>query len=225
METRNIIQRFNSIAKQYDSQRKCFIPCFEEYYTVGIKLLARERSFRSILDLGAGTGLLSQFLYRYFPRAAYTLVDISDDMLKVAQQRFAGLPRFRYINDDFSRHIPEGQYDLIVSALSIHHLTDNDKAKLYQRIYASLAGAGCFLNIDQYNSESGVLNKLYAKEWLAYIKESGLPEADIKKGMLRRKLDKETTIPRELAALRKTGFRECDCVYKYLKFGVVVAKK
>jgi tRNA (cmo5U34)-methyltransferase len=225
METKHIAQRFNSIAKKYDEQRKCYIPHLEEYYSIGIRLLAGSRSFKRILDLGAGTGLLSQFLLGYFPKASYTLVDVSGEMLQVARQRFAGADRFTYAVEDYSRVLPKGKYDLIVSALSIHHLPDADKMKLYRKIHASLSASGWFLNVDQYRAEMPLLERMYNAQWLEYIRQSGLPEAEIEKGKLRRKLDRETTVPGELKMLKKAGFREQGCVYRHLKFGVVLAKK
>jgi tRNA (cmo5U34)-methyltransferase len=63
-----------------------------------------------------------------FPRSRVTLVDLSVEMLRVARRRLSeGNGRFEFRNMDYARKpLPRG-YDLVVSALSIHHLTHGDK--------------------------------------------------------------------------------------------------
>jgi hypothetical protein len=68
MEINKMTKRFNQASPKYDQQRRFFIPCFDDFYGAGILFLASIRNdFRSILDLDAGTGLLTKFLYERFP--------------------------------------------------------------------------------------------------------------------------------------------------------------
>lgn len=57
-----IYQQFNRIAEEYDVNRRKFIPCFDEFYKETTAFIARciGKPMR-ILDLGAGTGLLTAF--------------------------------------------------------------------------------------------------------------------------------------------------------------------
>ena len=58
----SIEEQFNLIAKEYDSRRKMFIPCFDAYYNLTTNFLVKNISKPDrIMDLGAGTGLLSFF--------------------------------------------------------------------------------------------------------------------------------------------------------------------
>lgn len=87
----SIEEQFNLIAKEYDSGRRKFIPCFDDYYGNTTKFIAANiKAPDRILDLGTGTGLLSYFWYRHFPKAEYVLVDIADEMLNIAKKRFSG---------------------------------------------------------------------------------------------------------------------------------------
>lgn len=93
----NIESQFNLIAKEYDTNRRKFIPCFEDYYNSTTKFIASNiTELKRILDLGARTGLLSYSWYRYFSASEYVLVDIADDMLDVARKRFAGIGTVSY---------------------------------------------------------------------------------------------------------------------------------
>jgi ubiquinone/menaquinone biosynthesis C-methylase UbiE len=56
----SIEERFNLIAKEYDCNRRRFIPCFDDYYENTTKLIISNIDTPSrVLDLGAGTGLLT----------------------------------------------------------------------------------------------------------------------------------------------------------------------
>ena len=89
METENVKKQFDLVAKQYDSQRRGFIPCFDDYYVRSVSLLKQyNKSFEKVVDLGAGTGLLTKEIYSLYPKAQYVLVDLSEDMLDVAKKRF-----------------------------------------------------------------------------------------------------------------------------------------
>src|SRR4028118_1585449 len=131
----NIQQAFNAAAADYDRLRRTLIPCFDDFYGTAVEIVPFDRTAPlKVLDLGAGTGLYSGMLQAVFPNAEFTLLDLAPEMLEKAQARFDGIgksPKILigdYVETDF-----EGSYDLIVSALSIHHLSDVDKERLYQR--------------------------------------------------------------------------------------------
>ena len=125
----DIQTQFNLIAEEYDVNRRKFIPCFDDFYGSTTRFItANISSPKRVLDLGAGTGLLSYYWFRYFPASEYILVDIADEMLNVARRRFEGADNVSYQILDYSKTLPENDFDVIVSALSIHHLEDADKA-------------------------------------------------------------------------------------------------
>lgn len=224
MNQSNIKTQFNNAAALYDSQRKIFIPFLDDYYESGIKYVSINK-FKCILDLGAGTGLLTQKLIEYFPDAHYSLVDISDKMLEIAKERFKNALNIEFVVKDYSVNFPKVKSDLIASALSIHHLDESEKKSLYKNIFRSLNKNGYFLNIDQYSSKNDKVNDHYEELWISSIKESKLNDNDFKSWKRRRTIDKETTVDKEISRLIKIGFKEVECVYKYWKFGVIVGKK
>jgi len=48
------------------------------------------------LDLGAGTGLLTSLILNKFPKAKLTVLDISEEMLAKARERFKGNRQVRF---------------------------------------------------------------------------------------------------------------------------------
>ena len=93
----DIEQQFNIIAEEYDSKRRKFIPCFDDFYRNTTQFVAANIGNPGrIIDLGAGTGLLTYFWYQQFPNAGYVLVDIAEEMLNVARRRFNGIQNISY---------------------------------------------------------------------------------------------------------------------------------
>ncbi|MDE6603749.1 MAG: class I SAM-dependent methyltransferase [Lachnospiraceae bacterium] len=222
----SIEEQFNLIAEEYDINRKKFIPCFEDYYKNTTKFIVSNITQpKRILDLGAGTGLLSYFWYKYFPASEYVLVDIADDMLQVARKRFAGIDTVSYQVADYSRELPAQNFDVIVSALSIHHLENRDKEALFERIYDKLPEGGLFVNYDQFCAGQPDMDSWFDSYWESQLADSGLTEHDIALWKERRKLDKECSVEEETAMLGKRGFKSVKCVYSYQKFSVIVAIK
>lgn len=222
----NIEEQFNLIAEEYDINRQKFIPCFEDYYKNTTKFIVSNiEEPKRVLDLGAGTGLLSYFWYRHFPASEYVLVDIADDMLHVAHKRFAGIDHVSYLVADYNRELPAQDFDVIVSALSIHHLENVDKATLFDRIYDKLPEGGLFVNYDQFCAGQADMDNWFDSYWESQLADSGLTEHDIALWKERRKLDKECSVEEEMAMLDKSGFKSVKCVYSYQKFSVIIAMK
>lgn len=226
MEIEKIKDRFNLVAQKYDEQRRFFIPCFDDYYQTSILFLSKIRpDFKTILDLGAGTGLLTKYLYEKFPNAKYTLVDASEQMIDIARQRFKNMDNFSFVISDYSKELPSNQYDLITSALSIHHLENDSKSVLYSNIYNNLPDNGCFINLDQFNASSDLLNNYYNQYWYDYIGQSAIIEKERDLWLQRRELDRENTIEESVILLKQLGFKHVECIYSYMKFGVILAIK
>jgi ubiquinone/menaquinone biosynthesis C-methylase UbiE len=226
MDLDRIRELFNNTAEKYDRQRRCFIPCFDDFYVRAVSFLKNcETDFRNIVDLGAGTGLLTKVIYEMYPNANYTLIDISEDMLTIAKERFKGMDNFTFLEYNYVDDIPADNCDLICSALSIHHLDHKDKERLYGNIYSKLTGKGCFINLDQFNAKSEKINSLYDTWWYDYISNSGITREEEGRWTERRKLDRENTIDETVKSLEKSGFGNVECIYSFMKFGVIIAIK
>lgn len=222
----NIQTQFNLIAEQYDGNRKKFIPCFDDFYESTTKFIVSNiEKPKCILDLGAGTGLLSNFWYQHCPDSGYVLVDIADDMLNVARKRFAGINSVSYQILDYSNGLPDGDFDTIVSALSIHHLENEEKINLFAQIYDKLPEGGLFVNYDQFCAGQAVMDEWFNTYWENQLANSGLTDNDIELWKERRKLDKECSVEEEIEMIRKCNFKSVKCIYSYQKFSVIAAIK
>jgi len=225
---------FDGAAAEYDRSRRRLVPDFEEFYGAAVAAIpyGPDESIR-VLDLGAGTGLLSSIVAAKFPRSRVTLVDISVEMLRVARQRFADEPeRFEYRVMDYARKpLPSALpgesrgYDVVVSALSIHHLTNGDKRELFERVHDALVGGGVFVNADQASSESPQAEESYREWWLGRVREAGVGEKELAAALERIRADKNATLKAQFAWMQEAGFRDIACDYENKRFVVYRGRK
>ncbi len=217
--------RFDAVSRAYDGQRRKFIPCFDDFYALAVTAAETEAQTPAILDIGAGTGLLTAFLMERYPSGRYTLVDLSDRMLGVARERFADKSGVRYVAADYLEYDFGETFDLVVSALSIHHLEDKDKQRLYRKCFGLLRPGGLLVNADQVKSDSPWVDALEKRVWYQGIARSGLTEDEIQAGRERIALDRESGLAEQLEWLRAAGFGDVGCLYKYLHFAVFLGRK
>lgn len=218
--------QFNLIAKEYDAKRKIFIPCFQDFYQGATDfILSNYGEPERVVDLGAGTGLLTNFWYQKCKNTRFTLLDLAEDMLGVARLRFEGDDRVQYLVDDYTQGLPDGDFDVVISALSIHHLEDQEKKDLFENIYDRLPKGGMLVNYDQFSAGDFTLNEWYDKTWISKLRQSNLTEIDIELWKQRRLLDKECSVEAEVDMLKNSRFDIVKCVYSNQKFAVIVAIK
>ena len=106
-------------------------------------------SIRTVLDLGAGTGLELIPLFEKFPDAHVTAVDISESMLGVLKTRpFAD--RVTCITGDFFSIDFQNSFDAVISSAALHHFDPDNKRMLYRRIFDALRPGGIYLNSDRF---------------------------------------------------------------------------
>lgn len=220
-----IQRKFDAVSKKYDEQRKKLIPCFDDFYGISVSAASVDEENPGILDLGAGTGLLTSFLMKRYPEASFTLIDISEKMLDVAKERFKDTNKVKYIKADYSKYDFTEKYDMVVSALSIHHLEDEEKRELYKKSYSILKKNGIFINADQVHGETPFIENLNKTTWRNYVENGGLTEEEIKAGYERTGLDKDISLDQQLDWLKETGFSDVSCLYKYYQFAVMFGRK
>jgi tRNA (cmo5U34)-methyltransferase len=213
---------FDEAAAGYDRVRRQLVPPFDDFYATVVESIPYKRDAPiRVLDLGAGTGLLSSLVARAFPRARITLVYVSPEMLEVARQRLADESAcFELRVMDYSRETLPGEYEAVVSALSIHHLDNPEKRWLFHKVYGVLCDGGVFVNADQVLGPTPEIEARYREVWLRQVREKGVDEDDLRAALARMKEDKMSTLEEQRVWLGEAGFRHVDCLYKNYSFTV-----
>jgi L-threonylcarbamoyladenylate synthase len=100
-----------------------------------------------ILELGTGTGVTAARLLDRHRDASLVGVDTSEEMLAVARSVLPA-ERVSLRVGRLEDELPAGPFDLVASALCIHHLDAVEKRDLFGRVRAILAPGGRFVIAD-----------------------------------------------------------------------------
>ena len=213
---------FDAVATSYDAARRRLVPCFDGLYGAALELVAEwgPPEGARVLDLGAGTGLLAAMVRVSHPATALTLVDLAPAMLDEARRRFAGAADVRFLLADYAVAPPAGPFDLVVSALSIHHLADPAKRGLFAAMRAALLPGGLFVNADQVLAPTPVLEARAQERWRAQASALGADADEIGAAEARMAHDRCAILDDQLVWLREAGFAEVDCAFKSWRFAV-----
>ena len=217
---------FDATAATYDRTRRQLVPCFDAFYGTAIDLIpfARDADIE-VIDLGAGTGLFSALVSAAFPHARFTLVDVSDEMLARARERFAGDQRFQLRVADLAASEPLEPCDVAISALAIHHLNDGHKAELFRRVFECLRPRGAFIQAEQVLGATPGAERRNRDVWRRQARAAGATDADLALAVDRMRADRPATLDDQLRWLREAGFREVDCYFKDHMFAVFAGFK
>jgi tRNA (cmo5U34)-methyltransferase len=96
----------------------------------------------TILELGIGTGETTRRVLAEHPAARLTAIDSSAAMLERARSAY---PRADLRLTALEDPLPEGPFDLVFSALAVHHLDGAGKQDLFRRVANVLAPGGRFV--------------------------------------------------------------------------------
>jgi len=210
---------FDVTASTYDADRARLIPCYNAFYRRATDLIVHDA--RNILDLGAGTGLLSTFVRQWYPQAHIILADLSEPMLAKARVRFADDSNVTFEVTDYTTAPINGTYDSIVSGLSIHHIDDDAKRALFAKIFKALRPGGTFVNAEQVAGPTPEIDRRYKELWLEQVREAGATPDQIADSLYRQQDDRCASVEDQLDWMREAGFTDADCWFKDNRFAVL----
>lgn len=154
-----IKDRFNNASMSYDSvsdiQRQAADLLVKQC------LLANKLPLTSILDIGCGTGYLSQQVLALYPRAKFTLNDLAANMLDICKLRFIEQNNISYHCCDMDELGSIGNFDAIVSNFALQWSKHLDK--LLENLYKRSNRLLCFT----------ILLDGTFKEWINLISSYG----------------------------------------------------
>ena len=95
-----------------------------------------------ILEIGCGTGYLTQKLFTNYPNAHITAIDLSEEMLQEAQKKISS-PNITFQKSDILTFESNQTYDLIISSSTLHWVTPTHK--LVKKLHTLLTSQGTLL--------------------------------------------------------------------------------
>jgi L-threonylcarbamoyladenylate synthase len=131
--------------ESYDEEIRADVLAYDELQRELVD--ASGAAARRILELGTGTAATATRLLEHHPDAILVGVDTSAGMLEAARARLPA-ERVQLRLGQLEDALPEGPFDLVASALAVHHLDGSQKAELFTRIHGVLARGGRFVLAD-----------------------------------------------------------------------------
>lgn len=155
---------------------------------------------RTLLDIGCGTGLELEAMFRRFPELDVTGIDLSADMLEKAKEKFFR-KNFRPIQADYFAHpFPAEAFDAALSFETLHHFPYEKKGGIYEKIFNTLKNGGYYIECD-YVACCPEEEDLCRERCRRARAKSGLPEDVFIH------IDTPLTMTHQLELMERAGFR------------------
>ncbi|MBE9185946.1 class I SAM-dependent methyltransferase [Microcoleus sp. LEGE 07076] len=218
-------QQFEQRAFDYDGLIPRLIPHYREQQDLILQLIPFETNANiKVLDLGAGTGILSALILQAFPQAKVLAFDIAQNMLKICQTNLSAFgKRLRLQQGNFAEDDFGSGYDLVVSGLAIHHLDSAGKQHLFHQLFQSINPEGILLIRDIVTGATPKLTEQYEKLWRQYMKVNGEDDTAWFQNYL--KEDIPSSVEEQTKWLAEAGFADAGCHWRYLNFAIFGAVK
>jgi len=111
------------------------------------QLPEKDQSNVDILEIGCGTGFVTELLAEKYPQSNITISDISSEMLEVCKENIeevqSNISNISFLKLNIEKDIIPGKYDLIVSGLTAQWFDDFDGT--IKRVMKALKPDGQFL--------------------------------------------------------------------------------
>lgn len=207
---------FTARADGYDEHMLNEVGGCREGYVKMAQLVPK--SSRTLLDLGCGTGLELDEIFRALPEIRVTGIDLTPAMLERIRQKHPDRQMNLICGDYFQADFGPDRYDCAISFQTMHHFTHEAKRELYRKIHGALQPVGIYIECD-YMVETQEEEDFYFAENARIRSEQHIPEDAFYH------YDTPCTVANQLSLLRQAGFEKARTVFREENTVIVVAEK
>ncbi len=167
-------ERFFTMAETYDAMAQTLVPMYDMLQNEIFNIVPFDKHQKiTVIDLGAGSGILLEKILSLYPNSTGYWIDFSDAFLDAAKDRLHKFnDRVSYIlsplEDDWQIQLKR-RPDLITSVSAIHHLEHEGKIALYNKSYNLLNNNGWFINIDEMKTLTQEAYKNSLVYWVKFV--------------------------------------------------------
>ena len=153
----------------------------------------------TLLDLGCGTGLELDEIFRLHPDIRVTGIDLAPGMLARLREKHPERKLTLTVGDYLTVPLAPCAFDVAVAFETLHHFPPETKLGLFRRIFAALRPGGMLLEGD-YIAESDEMETYLFQELARRRARQHVPEGSFVH------FDTPLTLAHELSLLRQAGF-------------------
>lgn len=207
---------FEKRIEEYDSHMLTEVAGCCEGYRKMAELLRPDT--KTLLDLGCGTGLELDEIYRRFPDMQVVGVDLTQAMLDRLKQKHPDKRLTLICGDYFQAEFGEEQFDAAVSFETMHHFAHAPKRALYQKIYTALKTDGVYLECDYMVETQEEEDALYAERVRLHREFTAEPDTFYH-------IDTPCTVENQIRLLQEAGFSSVKLMFRLENTTLLLAKK
>lgn len=207
---------FTSRTDMYDEHMLNDVEGCKEGYKKMALLVPTE--CKKLLDLGCGTGLELDEIFRLNPRISVTGIDLTKAMLDKLREKHGDKALNLICGDYFEVPFGMDVFDCAVSFQTMHHFKKDKKLSLYKKLYEGLTDSGVYIECDYM-----VLTQAEEDHWFSenerLRKEQGIVGDEFYH------YDTPCSVDNQTELLKKAGFSSVEQVFRMENTTMLVAKK
>ncbi len=183
-----------------------------------------------IVDLGCSRGeAMAALISEFGCYNRHVGVEVSEPMLAAARARYATLIDAGVVeitSHDLRHEFPPVKASVIQSILTLQFIPIEYRQRVVQNVYQHLLPGGAFVLVEKVLGATSDLDGLMVEQYLAMKAAHGYTQEEID----RKRLSLEGVLVPVTAAwnedmLRREGFRNVDCFWRWMNFAAWVAVK
>ncbi|TCL67319.1 tRNA (cmo5U34)-methyltransferase [Hydrogenispora ethanolica] len=173
---------------------------------------------RSLLDIGCGTGLELESIYKRFPNVKVSGLDLSESMLNKLREKYSDRDIDIIRADYFEYPFEESKYDAAMSFETLHHFKYEKKQLIYSKLYQTIKNGGYYIECDYIaccNEEEALCLEGY---------EYRRKKNNISEDMFIH-IDIPLTLEHQIELMKNAGFKTVDVLYQNCGTVIIRAEK
>lgn len=160
---------------------------------------------KELLDVGCGTGLELDNIFKRFANIKVTGIDLAESMLKELKRKHIDKNLTLICEDYFAVPFGKKCFDAAVSFQTLHHFKPEKKIQIFQKLYDSLRDGGCYIECD-YIARTQEQEDLLFTECDRRRKRDNIPEDVFVH------FDTPLTLEHEIDLMKQAGFEKVELV-------------
>ena len=207
---------FTARTEMYDEHMLTEVEGCKEGYIKMASLVPQET--KTLLDLGCGTGLELDEIFKLHPHVKVTGIDLTSSMLDKLREKHPNRDMNLICGDYFKEPFGVDIFECAVSFQTMHHFPKDKKLSLYKKLFDSLKDGGMYIECDYM-----VLTQEEEDHWFSentrLRREQGIVGDEFYH------YDTPCSVDTQIELLKIAGFSSVKQVFRIENTTMLVAKK
>ena len=173
---------------------------------------------KKLLDLGCGTGLELEEIFKRLPDISVTGIDLTKEMLEKLSEKYPDKYLTLIQGDYFKEDLGTSCFDTAISFETMHHFSHEMKISLYKKIYDSLKDGGVYIECD-YMVETQEEEDFFFAENAGLRKKMNIPDEEYYH------YDTPCTIENQIKFFYAAGFAKAEKIFRIEGTTIIIARK